>query len=183
MAAPKKYPPVVVVDSSDNESGSAMLADVWQKGLYHRVVAVFVLDDTGRMLLQLRGPQVGFYPNCWDQAVGGHVDENYTYEQTAVKETEEEIGIKDVELQTLGTQYLHETLSDGRIINQFERVYLLRVPHDTVLTAEPDEVAKLQWFKPAELIALLAKHPELFTPGVVVSLRKYFPEYAGVPGS
>lgn len=177
MSNVKKYPPVVVVDEDDNETGSAMLAEVWQKGLYHRVVAIFVVDDRGRMLLQLRSPHVGFYPGCWDQAVGGHVDEGFDYEQTAVKEAEEETGLQDIQLQTLGTQYLHETLPDGRIINQFERVYVAHVPHTVGLRPEPEEVAELRWFTPAELSALLAEHPGRFTPGLVHSLRRHFPEY------
>ncbi len=56
----KKYPPVIVVDENDHEIGSAMLAEVWQKGLYHRGVSIFVLDDQGRMLLQLRSPMWAF---------------------------------------------------------------------------------------------------------------------------
>lgn len=65
-----------------------MLAEVWQKGL-HRIASVFVEDDQGRMLLQRRGPNVKVYPNCWDQAAGGHVDEGFTYEQTAANELAE----------------------------------------------------------------------------------------------
>lgn len=32
-----KYPQVVVTDENDNVVGSAMLDEVWQKGLYHRI--------------------------------------------------------------------------------------------------------------------------------------------------
>jgi len=46
-----KYPPVVVVDKEDNEIGTAMLSEVWQKGLYHRIASIYVLDDDGRILL------------------------------------------------------------------------------------------------------------------------------------
>jgi isopentenyldiphosphate isomerase len=126
------YPPVVVVDENDNEIGSAPLAEVWQKGLYHRIVAVFIEDDQGRMLLQLRGPNVSVYPNCWDQAAGGHVDEGQSYDQAAINELAEEIGLHNVALTTLGTY--RSSRQDGEcIINQFERVYLVRVPHDVVL--------------------------------------------------
>lgn len=61
-----KYPPVVVVDKNDNEIGTAPLAEVWRKGLYHRIVSVFLVDDDGRMLLQRRAPGVRIYPNAWD---------------------------------------------------------------------------------------------------------------------
>ena len=169
------YPPVVVVDENDNEVGVAMLAEVWQKGLYHRIVSVFVEDDQGRMLLQLRGPNVGVWPNCWDQAAAGHVDEGYGYEQAALAELAEEAGLHNVPLKTLGTYRAHHQEGD-RIVNQFERVYLVQVPHDVELHPEAAEVAQLQWFTPAEIKTHVANNPQEFTPGLLHALRLYFPE-------
>jgi isopentenyl-diphosphate delta-isomerase len=171
------YPPVVVVDEHDNEIGSAMLAQVWQKGLYHRIVSVFVTDNEGRMLLQLRGPDVKVYPNRWDQAAGGHVDEGFGYDQAAMNELTEELGVHDITLKELGTFRSNNKLGDGRIINQFERVYLALVPHDTTFRPEPHEVERLQWFTPSELKAEIAQKPEKFTPGLLYGLRTYFSEF------
>lgn len=173
----KKYPPVVVVDENDTEIGAAMLAEAWEKGLYHRIVSVFVLDDQGRMLLQLRSSQVGIYPNCWDQAAGGHVDEGYSYDRAATMELAEELGLLDVHLETLGTFRSNEKFEDGRILNRFERVYVARVSHDVVLKPAPEEVSKLQWFTPSELKAQLSRHHAKFTPGLLHGLRTYFPAY------
>lgn len=171
----KQFPPVVVVDENDNEIGSAMLAEVWQKGLYHRIVSVFVEDDRGRMLLQLRGPQVKVYPNCWDQAAGGHVDKGQSYDQAATNELAEELGLTNVTLKVLGTFRSNNTFDDGRIVNQFERVYAAQVPHDVALRPEYEEVHKLQWFTPAELKARIDQNPKKFTPGLLYGLKTYFP--------
>jgi isopentenyl-diphosphate Delta-isomerase len=173
--ASKKFPPVVVVDDNDNEIGSAMLAEVWQKGLYHRVVCIFITDDRGRMLLQLRGPHVGVYPNCWDQAAGGHVDEGFSYDQAATMEVAEEVGLHDVVLTVLGTHRFN-TRDRDHVINQFERVYLAQLAHDTVLKSDPEEVNKLQWFTSSELKERKAQHAESFTPGLLHALDKYFPD-------
>ena len=169
----KQYPPVVVVDEKDNEIGVAALAEVWQKGLYHRIVSVFVVDDRERVLLQLRSPQVKIYPNCWDQAASGHVDAGQTYEQAAANELAEEVGLRGVKLETLGTFRSNNHLGDGRIINQFERVYKAAVPHGTAVEPDSQEVSKLQWFTAAELKARIAQNPEAFTPGLLQALRIY----------
>ena len=137
-----KYPPVVVVDENDNEIGSATLAEVWQKGLYHRIVSIFVVDDQGRMLLQLRGSNVKAYPNCWDQAAGGHVDESFSYDQAAETELAEELGLHRVPLTLLGTFRINDKLGDGRVINQFERAYFVEIPSGTNLRLQVDEVNK-----------------------------------------
>lgn len=170
------YPPVVIVDEEDNEIGSASLTEVWQKGLYHRVASIFVQDEQGCMLLQLRGPNVAVYPNCWDQAAGGHVDEGQTYDQAARNELAEEIGITDVDLTPLGT-FRSNNKEGDRIINQFERVYLARIPHDITLHPEAKEVNKLQWFTQEELKREIAERPETFTPGLLYGLREYFPQF------
>lgn len=176
--ATKKFPPVVVVDEHDHEIGSAMLAEVWQKGLYHRGVSVFIMDDDGRMLLQLRSANVGIYPNCWDQAATGHVDEGFSYEQSATNELAEELGLRDVPLEVLGTFRSHHVLDDGRIINQFERSYVGRVSPDVTLELESQEVSKAQWFTMAELKTQIAQTPEKFTPGLLHALHEYFPEFS-----
>lgn len=173
----KKYPPVVVVDENDNEVGVAPLTEVWQKGLYHRIVSVFVVDGQGGMLLQLRGPDVRVYPNCWDQAAGGHVDEGYDYDQAAAAEVAEELGLHDVALTVLGT-YRSNNQEGDQIINQFERIYSVQVPHNTALVPQLEEVNKLQWFASAELKTLISQRPEDFTPGLLYGLREYFPEFA-----
>lgn len=172
-----KYPPVVIVDEHDNEIGTATLAVAWQKGLYHRGSSVFIIDDRNRMLLQLRGSQVGIYPNRWDQAAGGHVDKGHSYEETAVQELAEELGIKNIPLTTLGTFVSKDRLDDARINNQFERVFLARVSHDIELKPEQSEISKLQWFTAAELAAEIEKNPGTFTPGLLYALRTYLPEF------
>lgn len=167
------YPPVVIVDEHDHEIGLAPLSEVWLKGLYHRIVSVFIQDDQGRMLLQLRSPHVAVYPNCWDQAAGGHVDEGQTYEEAAHNELREETGLEGVELVMLGT-FRSNNKEGDRIINQFERCYVARVPHDVVLRPEAQEVSGLEWFTPGELRTRIAEQPKAFTPGVLHCLSLYF---------
>ncbi len=171
------YPPVVVVDENDNELGTAMLAEVGQKGLYHRIASVFIEDEQGRMLLQLRSSAVKLYPNCWDQAAGGHVDEGFTYETTATNELAEELGLHNIQLQVVAT-YRFNSNDGERVINQFVRLFLARISSSTVLQPQVDEVSKLQWFTADELKLLIAEQPEAFTPGFLHELRMYFPTFA-----
>lgn len=171
------YPPVVVVNEKDEVIGSAMLAEVWQKGLYHRIASVFVEDDQGRMLLQRRSTSVKLYPDCWDQAAGGHVDEGFTYETTAANELAEEVGLHDVRLQTIVT-YRYNTQEGEKIVNQFVRVFLAHIPGDMALQLQADEVSELQWFTPEELRQLIASRPDTLTPGFLHELRTFFPGFA-----
>lgn len=167
------YPPVVVVDEQDNVIGNAPLAEVLEKGLYHRIVSVHVQDEGGAMLLQLRSPHVRLYPNSWDQAAGGHVDEGHTYESAALAELEEELGITDVPLRIVDT-YRYRGKEGEASINQFVRVYLVTVSRDSQIHIEPKEITTVQWFTLDELRMLVHEQPEHFTPGYLQELRSYF---------
>jgi isopentenyldiphosphate isomerase len=167
------YPPVVIVDEKDIEIGLAMLSDVWQKGLYHRIVSVHIKDEQGRMLLQLRGPHVKVYPNLWDQAAGGHVDEGFTYESAAQQEIAEELGLENVSLQAVAT-YIYQGNDGDRIINQFTRVYIANIPSDSVLKIAVDEISTLKWFTIEELTELIKTDPTSLTPGYLKELQAYF---------
>lgn len=171
-----KFPRVVVVDENDTEIGAARLAEVWANGLYHRIVAIFMIDEQGRMLLQLRGPTVKVYPNCWDQAAGGHVDEGYSYEQTAASEVAEELGLENIQLTVMGTHRSNSCDGD-HIINQFERVFSAEVRHDITLKPEHTELTELRWFTAAELKSRIAGGVDKFTPGLLYDLEHYFPEF------
>lgn len=141
------------------------------------IVSIFIEDEQGRMLLQLRDPNVKIYPNRWDQVAGGRVDEGFNYDQTAENELAEELDLRDVMFKPLGTFRSNNKLNDGRIINQFERVYVAHVPGGVKLNLQLEEVTKLQRFTPAELKTQIAHHPEKFTPGLLYGLRNYFPDF------
>src|SRR3954468_24269501 len=92
------YPPIQVVNEQDQPLGGAPLDKIHAEGLRHRVVVIFVEDDTGQLLLQKRGPHVATHANRWDVSSAGHVDEGEDYLTAAKRELSEELGLQGVEL-------------------------------------------------------------------------------------
>jgi isopentenyldiphosphate isomerase len=168
------YPPVVIVDEKDEVVGAEMLPVAWERGLYHRIVAVMVEDEAGRILLQHRSPNMVLYPDMWDNSAAGHVDEGFTYETAALQELEEELGISGFKLEEIATYRSNERYG-GRILNRFNRVYRVRVPADTAFRVEPEEVSEVRWFTPAELRALIAEHPQKVAEGLAQIMGQYYP--------
>ena len=62
-----------------------------KKGLWHRAVYAFIIDDDGNVLLQKRSSNKKLWPNMWDVTVGGHVDSGEFGRQALVREVKEEL--------------------------------------------------------------------------------------------
>ncbi len=73
---------------------------VHQDGDWHRTSQVWVINEKGEVLCNLRSWSKDLFPDYWDLTIGGHVITGDSYESTAVREMEEELGvdIKESEL-------------------------------------------------------------------------------------
>lgn len=63
------------------------------KGEFHLVVHVVILNDKNEMLIQQRQSFKEGFPNLWDVSVGGSAVAGETSQMAAQRETKEEIGI------------------------------------------------------------------------------------------
>jgi len=61
--------------------------------LRHPSVHVFVVNSRGEYYLQRRSPYKKVQPDKWDTSVGGHIPAGETYEQGALRELREELGV------------------------------------------------------------------------------------------
>jgi isopentenyldiphosphate isomerase len=61
--------------------------------LVHRSVHLFVRNRRGDFYLQKRSLSKDVQPGKWDTSVGGHLAPGETYEQAAVRELAEELGV------------------------------------------------------------------------------------------
>lgn len=167
------YSPVLVVDEHDRPIGQAPLLEVRAKGWHHRIVRVIVESSDGKVLLQKRSQNV-WMPGLWDQSVGGHVDAGEGYEQAAVREMAEEIGVHDVDLEELGSWQSQNQSEDGGVINRFNRVYRVTLAANQPVKGNPEEVAELKWFTIMELKELVMKQPDQVTDGLQKIATEYY---------
>ena len=163
-----EYPPVVIVNSEDEITGSAALADAWQKGLTHRIVMVVVEDYEGRILLHKRAPTQKLFPGRWDIA-GGHVDVTPAYIKSARLELWEEVGIRDVPLKQVAYIYTEDPYDNGVRAKRFIKIYWTQYDGQAI-TPGADEVTETGWFTREEIAKLYDEHPELVSECLYRSL-------------
>lgn len=91
----------VVIVNENNEVLKAVPRSVMRAdGLLHRASYIIILDAEGKMLIQKRSMQKDVYPGFFDPTTGGVVVENESYEENAIRELKEELGIETAELKS-----------------------------------------------------------------------------------
>ena len=66
---------------------------VHEKGLWHRVVHIWVYNSSGEVLIQKRSSNKDSHPDMWDVSAAGHIDPGELPVESAVRELKEELGI------------------------------------------------------------------------------------------
>src|SRR5215468_9128241 len=83
-----------VVNDRDEVIDRRPRSEVHRLGLRHRAVHVLVFNSRGEIFLQKRSMKKDRQPGLWDSSASGHVDSAEDYDACAVRELEEEIGLK-----------------------------------------------------------------------------------------
>ncbi|MEI6529402.1 MAG: NUDIX domain-containing protein [Candidatus Falkowbacteria bacterium] len=83
-----------IVDDNDEIIGEVSREEIHRLGLRHREIHVYFVTPSRELILQHRAKNKDTYPDLLDATVGGHVEIGHSYEDTVLKECEEETGIK-----------------------------------------------------------------------------------------
>jgi len=151
-------------------------------GDWHRVAFIFVVNDKGEIILQRRSKEKETNPNKWTASASGHLSAGDDSLEGAIRELEEEIGIKasNEELKYLFT--VKEQYKGGKEklnVSHFSDVYLLLKNvkiEDLVLQKEEVSEAKYMYYKEFEKIINnenVVKHNEIYE-GVLKVLHEKF---------
>ena len=102
--------------------------EVHEKGLWHKVIVVAILDGNGCLLMQQRSESVETSRGKWDVSAAGHVSSGQTSKQAALREVSEEIGLnlEEDELKYILTYTKNAKKSPNYIDNQFLDCYIVK---------------------------------------------------------
>ncbi|MFF3394887.1 NUDIX hydrolase [Streptomyces sp. NPDC002669] len=82
-----------IVDENDVVVGQAPRGEATARGLRHRCVFIEVRDADGRLFVHRRTSTKLVFPSRYDMFVGGVVGAGESYEEAALREAEEELGV------------------------------------------------------------------------------------------
>ena len=92
-------------------------------GDFHRTAHVWIINDKKELLLQKRSPTKKTHPNFWDISGAGHIRTGETVIEGAIRELEEELGVKIKESDLKFISIVKSTKNPKNY--EFQYVYLL----------------------------------------------------------
>jgi len=156
---------VYLVNESNNVVGSVERARMRSENLLHRSTYIFVQHSRGQFYVQKRTMIKDYCPGYFDPAPGGVLQAGETYADSAKRELEEEMGIKDVPLEHCFTM-LYE---DSRV-RTFGDVWYCVYDGDLKLQAE--EVESVHMMTLDEIMER-ARNGEKFCPDSLTFLSRF----------
>jgi len=84
-----------VVDENNQPTGKVISKrEAHENGAWHRNVHIWIYNPKGEVLIQKRSEKKSTYPGLWDISSAGHVSAGQGFDQAAVREVFEELGLK-----------------------------------------------------------------------------------------
>jgi isopentenyldiphosphate isomerase len=146
-----------VVDEYDCVIDSRPRHIIHASGLRHRAVHILVFNDQGQLFLQKRSMNKDLHARLWDNSSAGHVDAGEEYENCAIREVKEELGI-DVANNIEPLFKLPATRSVGM---EFIQVY--RCLHNGHFILAAEEIDEGNWFSITEIANYIAVDDQRLT--------------------
>lgn len=149
-----------VVNERDEVIGQRPRSEIHRLGLRHRAVHVLVFNRRGDLFLQKRSMKKDCFPGTWDSSASGHLDVGESYDDCAVREAREELGL----ILPCAPARLFKIDACPETGQEF--VWIYRCESEGPFTLQPDEIECGGWFAPAYLTDWLAKRPHEFAGAV-----------------
>ncbi|MFA5024441.1 MAG: NUDIX domain-containing protein [Patescibacteria group bacterium] len=165
-----------IVDENDEIIGQETRANIHERGLRHREIRVCFITPRREIIFQHRAKNKETAPDLLSFTVGGHVEIGQSYEEAALRETEEETGVivKPADLIFLGKsqeEYYDEITDKTNKVfkTSYLYVYLGKISD---LRVEPEEAICFEVYSLKQLTNLGAKERTRFVPSVFTYLPK-----------
>jgi isopentenyl-diphosphate delta-isomerase type 1 len=151
-----------VVDERDQVIGQRTRREVHQLGLRHRAVHVLIFNSRGELFLQKRSMKKDCFPGTWDSSASGHLDAGETYDDCALREVKEELGLQ----LPCTPDRLFKVDACPETGQEF--VWIYKCQSDGPFALHPDEIEDGGWFSPEQISTWIMERPQDFAGALVL---------------
>ena len=149
-----------VVDGEDRVLGTERRGVIHAEGLMHRSAQVLLFNTSGELFLQKRSMDKDEFPGLWDSSAAGHLAPGESYHQCALRELEEELGIRHPG--NLTSLFKFRASAD----TGWEHCSVFQCISDSPVSLQAEEVAEGKWLSPGEMDHWIDSRRALLTPAI-----------------
>ncbi|MGW4908337.1 NUDIX hydrolase [Streptomyces sp. NPDC004270] len=141
-----------IVDEHDRVIGQAPRGEAYARGLRHRCAFVLARDAADRVFVHRRTATKLVFPSLYDMFVGGVVGAGESYDDAALREAEEELGVSGLTRPTYLFKFRYD---DGAGHSWWSAVYEVRC--ELPVRPQVEEVAWHDFLTEEELASRLGE--------------------------
>ena len=145
---------IKIVDEQGNFTGTIMDKEkAHNLNLFYWAVGIFVINNKKQVLLQKRGANKKIKPNMWAMCAG-HVKVDEQFEIAAVRELNEEIGLKvsQNDLHLLESMEIQKTDKNSHLTRFY---YVISNKDEDEFTIQEEELSEVKWFNIDDVIEMI----------------------------
>ncbi len=151
-----------VLDENGIKTGRVLpRSEIHKKGLWHKIVVIAIINSNNEILMQQRSYKKIRESGMWDISVAGHVSAGENTLDAAVREIEEEIGIKvtNKELEYIFSYNENQIVSIDYIDKQIHECFILKKDNLKVenINIQESEVEQIKFVSIDELRNMIRK--------------------------
>ena len=162
---------VPIVNENDEIIGHKERADLDYDNDIFRTASLWITNSKGDVLLAQRKFDKKVDPGKWAEAVGGTVEGDDSYEQTVVREAEEELGITDAAITKGPKQFITTPC------RYFVQWYVTVVDKEvSEFTIQEEEVEQIAWIPREQLLRELRETPDKYIEAMGEIVRLFSEE-------
>ena len=143
-----------------------------QKGIKHKAVSVFIVNDD-KTLLQQRSLSKYHSPGLWANSCCTHPLWNEDPRDCAVRRLDEELGLTGLSPRYRHTLEYRAEVGDGLIEHEVVDVFVAQWTKGATLRPNPEEVASTAWISIDEVSQIVETNPERYSAWLRIYMQNH----------
>jgi isopentenyl-diphosphate Delta-isomerase len=154
------------VDENDKVIGKDTRESIKKRKLNYRICHIWLLNQKGELMICKRPINNKAYAGLWTSTAGGHVKTGESYHKAALREAEEELGVKLNLNHKFKYHYLHP-----RGCHVFIDLWFAN--YNQKLTLDKNEIIESRFISFTNLQQEIIEFPEIFNPQLKKMVKKW----------
>lgn len=162
---------IILVDEHDQVVGSEEKMKAHENGgKLHRAFSIFIFNNKGEMLIQLRSVKKYHFGGLWTNACCSHPNDGENLEEAVIRKLNQEFGFTTNLKELFSFTYKATDKNSGLTEHEFDHVFIGEF--NGVPQPNPEEIDNFKWISIQDLENEIELHPEKFTPWFKIIMEK-----------